>query len=84
MKPGYQTTEFLATGAGIFLVTLLALLAAFHLITITEAQRQAVLEFAGVAWIVLPAAYTGARSFLKSQVSTVKQIGDRSMTTTGN
>lgn len=69
MKPGYLTSEFMATTAGMFIVTLLAMLAAFRIINITDAQRQTILDFASVSWIALPAVYTFARSWVKSRAA---------------
>lgn len=69
-KPGYKTTEFFATTAGMFIVTLLALLAAFHIINITEDQRQSILDFSAIAWIALPAVYTAGRSLVKAKAAT--------------
>lgn len=67
LKAGYRTTEFLATGAGMFLTSLLALLAVFNVVSFTPDQKEAIYKFAGVAWMVLPAAYSWARSVVKGK-----------------
>lgn len=67
MKNGFRTSEFTATAAGMFIVTLLALLAAFRVISISDEQRTAILNFAAVASIVLPSVYAVARSWVKAK-----------------
>lgn len=67
LTPGVKTSEFLATGAGMFLSTLLTLLAAFNMLHISEQQKQAIYEFSTVSWIALPMAYSFGRSFVKGR-----------------
>jgi hypothetical protein len=69
VKPGYKTTEFLATTAGMFIVTLLALLTSFGMVHVTPEQQGRILDFAGVAWVALPAAYTAGRSIVKAKAA---------------
>jgi hypothetical protein len=67
LTPGIKTSEFYATGAGMFLSTLFTLLAAFNTLHISEQQRQAIYEFSAVSWIALPVAYSFGRSFVKGR-----------------
>lgn len=67
LTPGKYTTEFLMTGAGMFLTALFGLLATFNVITFNADQKMSIYEFVGIAWIVLPAAYTWARSHVKAK-----------------
>ena len=52
-----------------FIVTLLALLAAFRVFNITEDQREAILNFSGVALIALPSLYSFARAHVKGKAA---------------
>ena len=63
---GRKTSEFMMTGAGLFLGSLFSLLAAFNVLTLTPEQKQTIYEFTGVAWFVLPAVYSAARAHIKA------------------
>ncbi|MDT5061501.1 MAG: hypothetical protein QOH63_1960 [Acidobacteriota bacterium] len=66
IKTGTSTSEFMLTGAGMTLSALLALLAAFNVLTLTELQKIAIFAFAGACWTYLPAAYAKGRSLIKA------------------
>lgn len=74
LTPGKLTTEFLMTGAGMFLTALFGLLATFNVITFTPEQKMSVYEFVGISWVVLPTAYTWARSHVKAKAVGAPQV----------
>lgn len=76
LKSGYRTTEFLGAGAGMFLTSLLALLAVFNVVNFTPEQKQSIYDFAGVAWMVLPSVYAAVRAHVKGK-ALVAGVADR-------
>jgi hypothetical protein len=87
IKSGVQTSEFKMTGAGLLLSALLAMLAAFNILTLTPEQKTSLYEFCAVAWMVLPGLYTLGRSHMKAaavrQPETIMQNKQESTTTGG-
>lgn len=67
LTPGKNTTEFLTTVAGLFLSAVLALLAAFDVLHLSEPQKETVFQFVGISWIAIPIAYAFARSYVKGK-----------------
>lgn len=74
MKPGFKTSEFTATVAGMFLVSLLALLASFDVIHVSEEQEKRIMDFAQIALVALPAVYTLARAHVKGKAASPKSV----------
>jgi hypothetical protein len=64
-KPGYQTTEFLLTSAGLFISSLIALLTTFGVLNLTPEQTSRIYDFTAIAWMVLPGLYGAARAHTK-------------------
>jgi hypothetical protein len=65
-KPGFQTSEFLLTSAGLFISSLVALLTAFGVLHLTPEQTSRIYDFTAISWVVLPGLYGTLRAHTKS------------------
>lgn len=65
-KPGFQTSEFLLTSAGLFISSLIALLTAFGALHLTPEQTVRIYDFTAISWVVLPSVYGALRAHTKN------------------
>lgn len=67
LTPGKQTTEFLGTITGMFVIALVGALAAFDVLHLTEERKAALYELLAMCFVALPVAYAFARSYVKGK-----------------